>query len=122
MRLIIHLSHPKGASVNDGIEPELCTLKYASVDKAAVLSLGRGALLAKLDVESTYRILPVHPEDCLLLGMSWQGKMYVDTALPFGPRSAPKIFSAVADALQWALEGRRVKVIHYLDDFLLFQL
>jgi len=31
----------------------------------------------------------------------------------FGLRSAPKIFSAVADALQWALEGRGVKVIHY---------
>jgi len=73
-----------------------------------------------LDVESAYRIIPVHPEDRLLLGMSWRGKIYVDTALPLGLRSAPKIVSAVADALQWALEGRGVKVIHYLDDFLLF--
>ena len=28
-RLIADLSHPAGASVNAGIEPELCTLKYS---------------------------------------------------------------------------------------------
>ena len=33
-RLIVDLSHPRGASVNDGIEKELCSLKYVSVDEA----------------------------------------------------------------------------------------
>ena len=32
-RLIVDLSHPSGASVNDGIKPELCTLRYTSVDR-----------------------------------------------------------------------------------------
>ena len=41
-------------------------------------------LMENLDVESTYRIIPVHPTDRLLLGMMWNGKLYVDTALPFG--------------------------------------
>ena len=36
------------------------------------------------------------------------------TALPFGLRSAPKIFSAVAHTLAWILLQ-----LHYLDDFLL---
>ena len=41
------------------------------------------------------------------------------TVLPFGLRSAPKIFSALADALEWILLNRGVSfVIHYLDDFL----
>ena len=31
-RLIVDLSHPRGASVNDGVEPELCTMSYTSVD------------------------------------------------------------------------------------------
>ena len=31
-RLIVDLSHPDGFSLNDGIEPELCSLSYASVD------------------------------------------------------------------------------------------
>ena len=44
---------------------------------------------------------PVHPDDRLLLGMEWKGQLFVDTALPFGLRSAPKVFIAVADALMW---------------------
>ena len=42
----------------------------------------------------------------------------VDTALPL--RSAPKIFTALADALEWVVRQTGVKVVlHYLDDFLL---
>ncbi|XP_066450415.1 hatching enzyme 1.2-like [Eleutherodactylus coqui] len=33
-RLIHHLSYPKGASVNDGIDPELCSVVYTSFDAA----------------------------------------------------------------------------------------
>ena len=102
-RLILDLSHPEGRSVNDGIEPELCSLSYSSVDEAVRLirEKGTGAQLAKLDLESAYRMIPVHPDDRLLLGMEWKGQLFVDTALPFGLRSAPKVFIAVADALMW---------------------
>ena len=77
------------------------------------------AKLAKFDIQSAYRIVPVHPDDRPLLEMAWKEKLYVDTALPFGLRSAPKIFNALADALQWALEQEGTEVIHYLDDFLI---
>ena len=109
--------------MNDGIKPELCSLSYVSVDDAVrmAMELGPGALMAKLDIQSAYRMIPVHPADRRLLGMSWGGHLYVDTVLPFGLRSAPIIFTAVADALQWILEMQGVKyVMHYLDDFLLF--
>ena len=44
--------------------------------------------------------------------------MYVDAMLPFGLRSAPKIFNAVADALEWCVAREGVQEIyHYLDDF-----
>lgn len=121
-RLIVDLSHPAGASVNDGIDPELCSLQYTSVAEAVqqVLALGPGAQMAKFDVESAYRNIPVHPEDRRLLGMSWKEQLYVDTALPFGLRSAPKIFSSVADALQWILASQGVSSLHYLDDFIIF--
>ena len=76
-RLIVDLSHPTGASVNDGIQPELCTLKYTSVDEAVrvVLSSGSGTVMAKFDVQSAYRIVPAHPEDRPLLGMRWRGHL-----------------------------------------------
>lgn len=121
-RLILDLSFPEGSSVNDGIDPSMCSLSYVSVDDAAreVFRQGQHSLMAKVDVKSAYRNIPVHPDDRWLLGMQWGGAVYVDTALPFGLRSAPKIFTAVADAVEWILRSEGVNfVIHYLDDFLL---
>ena len=52
--------------------------------------------------------------------MSWNKEIYLDKQLPFGLRSAPILFNAYADALEWILRERGVgTVIHYLDDFLL---
>ena len=84
-----------------------------------ILALGPGTLLAKIDVESAFRNIPIHPHDCHLLGMLWGGCLYVDTTLPFGLRSAPKTFNAVADALQWIAIHRGVSYLdHFLDDFI----
>ena len=69
-----------------------------------IMSLGRGTLLAKFDVESAHRITPVHPNDRYLLGMQWQDNYFVDMVLPFGLRSAPYIFSSVADLAEWVLK------------------
>ena len=122
-RLIIDLSSPSGHSINDAISSDHCHMRYASVLDAARLiqQLGVGTLLAKIDLKHAYRIVPVHPDDHPLLGLCWEDKVYIDTALPFGLRSAPKIFSALADALAWILEANGVSYqLHYLDDFLLF--
>ena len=100
-RLITDLSFPPRHSVNDGIDPTLCSLLYSTVDEVAglVARFGPGSLLAKIDIESAYRLIPVHPHDRPLLGMQWEGSLYDDPMLPFGLRSAPKVFNAVADAL-----------------------
>ena len=109
-RLIVDLSSPKGKSVNDGIEPELCSLQYLRLDEAVqqVVRVGHGAMLAKMDVESAHRIILVHPDDRPLLGMWWKGALYYDKCLPLGLRLTPKIFRAVADALQWVFQQRGV--------------
>ena len=93
-----------------------------SVDDAAraVAKAGRGAFLSKADIKQAYRMVPVHPADRLLLGMVWEESLFVDSALPFGLRSAPKIFNALADALEWLIRQEGVEsVLHYLDDFLI---
>ena len=109
--------------MNDGLDRAQCSSKYASIDDAVQLirGLGEGSLLAKLDLKDAYRIVPVHPDDRPLLGMRWRESLYVDTVLPFGLRSAPKIFSALADGLIWIMHLKGVgPSLHYLDDFLLF--
>ena len=51
--------------------------------------------------------------------MQWKGSLFVDTVLPFGLRSTPKVFTAVADALEWCFLQVGVSYSqHYLDDFL----
>ena len=52
--------------------------------------------------------------------MVWEGAFYIVTVLPFGLRPAPKIFNAVADAVEWIVRQQGVSTIfYYLDDFLL---
>ena len=75
--------------------------------------------MAKMDIKQAYRNIPVHPDDRPLLGMLWEDKVYIDYALPFGLRSTPLIFTAVADAMQWIMERRGVAhLFHYIDDFI----
>ena len=120
-RLIVDLSSPDGCSVNDSIDHHTCSLSYISVGDiaASILHYGRGALMAKTDIKQAYRQLPVHPQDRHLLGMRWQGSLFADCSLPFGLRSAPLIFSAVADALEWIVRSRGfTSIFHYIDDFI----
>ena len=119
-RVIVDLSFPTMCSVNDAIASDLASITYASVDDAVrlILQLGWGTQLVKLDLKNAYHIVPVHQQDQHLLGISWEGKSYADGALPFGLRSAPKVFSAVADMIAWTLHCAGVQhQIHYLDDF-----
>ncbi len=120
-RLIMNLSAPDGASVNDGICKEMASLSYVTLDRVAeeAAGLGRGAWLAKMDIRQAYRQVSVHPEDRHLLGMRWRDLVYVDTTLPFGLRSAPLLFTALADAALWVMARRgATHVFHYVDDFI----
>ena len=82
------LNLPEGASVNDGIFPSYCSLRYPSIDMGIeqILAAERGAQLSKLDIKDAYRIIPVHSDDRPMLGMQWKGQYFMDTHLPFGLR------------------------------------
>ena len=119
-RIITDLSYPEGRSVNEAINPELCSMSYITVDQVATtaLALGKGAMIAKIDIKSAYRLIPVYPGDRKWLGMKWDNKVYVDGMLPFGLRSAPKMFNSVADSVEWCVAREGVEhIFHYLDDF-----
>ena len=61
----------------------------------------------------------VHPKNCPYQGMKWDGMVYINPMLPFGLRSATKIFSAMADALHWCLQQWGISYIwHNLDGFI----
>ena len=121
-RVIHHLSFPKGQSVNDGISFEDSTVKYASVGQAIhkIVALGPNCYMAKTDIQSAFRIVPVDPKDYPLLGFKWKDQFYYDRCLPMGCSSSCAIFEKLSTALEWIIsqELHQVSVLHILDDFL----
>lgn len=121
-RLIHHLSYPDGASINDFIPDELCSVSYTTVDDAIkqIKKLGKNCLLAKTDIASAFRILPVHPDDHELLGIQFNGDFYYDKCLPMGCSISCSIFETFSTALQWiaCTKFGVPTMLHILDDFL----
>ncbi|KAM4038547.1 uncharacterized protein ACNLHF_016903 [Anomaloglossus baeobatrachus] len=121
-RLIHHLSYPRGRSVNDGIPAELCSVVYTSFDEAIrwVKKCGKGALMAKTDIESAFRLLPVHSDCVRLLGCFWEGAYFVDRCLPMGCSISCAFFETFSSFLEWVVRdvSGLSALVHYLDDFL----
>ncbi len=121
-RLIHHLSFPTGQSINDFICRDSCTVHYASFDRAVGLAVevGSGAWMAKVDVKSAFRLLPVAPADYELLGFSFNGSFYYDKCLPMGCSISCSLFEKFSTFLECKVKlfsGSRF-LTHYLDDFL----
>ena len=93
-RLVLDLSSPEGASMNSGIDKTQCSLSYA-VDEAAsqVVRLGRGALMAKLDIKTAYRLVPDQTDAMMLwaaaymcfFGFLQSGEIVVPSATTYNP-------------------------------------
>lgn len=73
-------------SINDGIPKVLYGLSYITIDDTInkILELGANTLLAKIDIKSAFRPLPVHPADRHLLAMQWRKGIYINTCIPLG--------------------------------------
>ena len=121
-RLIHHLSSPTGRSINEGIEDRLCRVHYATFDQAVELvkSVGQGAYMAKTDIKSAFRLLPVHPGDFRLLGFSFEGFFFFDKCLPMGCSISCSLFEKFSSFLEFLVREQAPAglVTHYLDDFL----
>ena len=68
-RCIQHLSYPHGTSISDGIPVEHSSVTYSRIDDTVrlILRSGVGSCLAKTDIKSAFRIIPIRPADYNLL-------------------------------------------------------
>ncbi len=73
-----------GPLVNFHIPMEASTMSYDTVDKAISLiqDIGPGAVLAKMDIEHAYKLIPIHPQDIPALGLRWYDDWLWDCTLP----------------------------------------
>ena len=122
-RVIHDLSYPRGGhSVNSGIPRDRSTVQYSSVPQAIQLikTHGRFSYLAKTDIKSAFRIIPIRPDQYHLLGFQWEGSYYYDRCLPMGCSSSCSIFEAFSTSLEYIIRSKvtNVSIIHILDDFL----
>lgn len=121
-RLIQHLSYPSGGSINDFIDPQLCSVNYTSMDEVveSIISLGNECLMGKADIKSAFRLLPVRREDFCLLGFRLQGKYFVDKMLPMGCALSCALWEKFATFLEWLLKYLYHDSVlhHYLDDYI----
>ena len=122
-RVIVDLSWPKQASVNDGVDKNSYlgsefALTFPTIDNITqrLVSLGKGAHIYKIDISRAFRHLKMDPGDLDLLTLCWDGA-YIDTCLPFGSRHGSQNFQRVSDAVRYAMRLRQFCVINYIDDF-----
>ena len=121
-RVIHHLSYPDNASINSYIDEDQCSVHYSTIDDAALLisNMGQGALLAKSDVKSAFRLIPIAASDFDVLGFKFENHYYFDKMLPFGSSISCALWEKFASFLHWLTEERNghKPILHYLDDFL----
>jgi len=119
-RMIFDLSCPEFNSVNDGIPKEYGAIIYETLQDAMqlVAKAGVGAIMIKRDLKSAFRHIPLCIDQYWLFIFEWEDRFYVDMFLPFGLRTAPRIFNLFSEALHWIFEFiHGWSVTHYLDDF-----
>ena len=93
-RLIMDLSHPEGDSINTYIPKDGSLVSYKPFDLALWLirKQGRGCYMAKANLDSASRNLPICKKSLRYLGFVMYDLYYLDTWLPFGAVSSCAIF------------------------------
>ena len=81
--------------------------------------LSRNDFMCKLDLKDAYLTVPIHPFHWRFLRFHWQGKVYEYTVLPFGLVTAPRLFMKLLKPVLANLRAAGVRLIRYLDDFLI---
>ena len=139
LRIIVDMSSPRDrdaevpgwlwapslpGAVNTSIDPAKFPARMSSV-KAFIrmlYSVGRGAVVCKIDWSDAYKHIKVRTEDIRLQVIQFAGRYFVETKLVFGARSSPGLYDGVSNVVkeiavtQSGIELTRVA--KHLDDIL----
>ena len=123
IRLIHDCSRPQHSNVNSYATTQ--HFSYVTVEQA-VSMIKPNAYLAKIDLKSAYRHVPIHPSNYSATGLAWQfhGENHItylyDSKLPFGASKSPEIFHRLTQAVTRMMAKRGFHtILAYLDDFLI---
>ena len=124
-RIILDLSFPPGASVNDWTSKDNymgldIKLRFPGVDDLAcrIVQLGVDCRCWKHDLKRCFRQMPLCPGSYPLFGFIWEGLLYWDTVLVMGHRISPYICQRITDALRYVHTCIGYFLLNYVDDFI----
>ncbi len=121
-RVIMDLSFPEGKSVNSGVDKTTFMGEKFSLELPGPIALREilkdreVTYLWTMDVSRAYRQLRSDPLDLPLLGLTWQGKFYIDLAVPFGLRHGARNMQSVSVAFVEILKNLGIVALPYIDD------
>ena len=108
VRLIHDGSQPAGASMNDYATLE-DHYRFQTIDDAAQL-MAPGWYMAKVDLKSAYRSVPISPHSQEFTGLKWEFSdrtvYFKDCKLPFGSKMAPGIFHRLTQSVKRMMAKR----------------
>lgn len=81
--------------------------------------LRKGDWIVKLDLKDAYTTVPMYEGHQDFLCFLWKTKMFRFSCLPFGLSSAPRCFTKIMRVVVTFLRRRGIRLIIYLDDFLI---
>ncbi|MES9880284.1 MAG: reverse transcriptase domain-containing protein [Sedimenticola sp.] len=123
IRLIHDASRPPGQALNDFAYNS--PFRYQSLQDAVDL-ITPGAYCAKVDLESAYRSVKIHPSNYKATGLKWRfhadniDTYMIDERLPFGASQSPETFHRITQAVRAIMAAKGMcGIIAYLDDFLI---
>lgn len=121
VRIIHDGSRPVGKAMNDYSYPN--EEKFQSVQNACKIAQ-QNYFMAKIDLQSAYRSVPIHCEDYTATGLQWKFEnmdepcFLFDSRLPFGSNKGPSHFHRLSQAIRRCMVRRGFKgVVAYIDDF-----
>jgi hypothetical protein len=121
VRIIHDGSRPIGEAMND--YTILHPTRYQTLQEAYSLAKPN-TYLAKVDLKSAYRSVPIRPTDYCLTGVKWtftgdSSPTYLfDARLPFGCSQGPNVFHRLSQAVRRFMANRGYcNIVVYLDDF-----
>lgn len=122
-RVILDLSFPKGASLNDFISKdeylgENIELVYPKVDDFIQLirQKGQGCFLFKTDLKRAFRQIKICPSSYNLVAYVWKKHIFCDCVLPMGAKSSAFLCQRFSNAISFILFKIGIYILNYLDD------
>ena len=124
-RIIIDLSWPLQNSVNyftpaNIYMDTIYKLQYPTVDNITdtLKSLGRDAVLYKIDLSRAFRQLRIDPSDYNLLCLHWNNQYYSDLFCPFGHRSGSMAMTRLTSFFRFLMHKQGYQMFAYVDDMI----